>query len=70
MAPKHVCWRSGNWWVGHLADYPDYSTQGESHEDLIAHLADHQQDFSKGLVPGVRRVSEADAPTQRKLCSR
>jgi predicted RNase H-like HicB family nuclease len=58
MNPKYVYWQSGKWWIGYLAEYPDYHTQGESHQDLIDHLLDLYHDFTNGLVPGVRRVGE------------
>ena len=32
---KYVYWQDGSWWVGYLEDFPTYSTQGESLDDLI-----------------------------------
>ncbi len=33
-------WQDGEFWLGHLDEFPDYLTQGASLEDLKAHLAD------------------------------
>jgi len=33
-------WQDGDAWLGYLDEFPDYLTQGESLEDLKAHLAD------------------------------
>ena len=41
-----------------LEDYPDYVTQGESLEDLQAHLKDLLEDLTGGHIPGVRKVAE------------
>jgi hypothetical protein len=32
-------WQDGDAWLGYLDAFPDYLTQGESFEDLKAHLA-------------------------------
>ena len=48
-------WLDGVQWVGHLDEFPDYLTQGESLEDLKAHLADLHADLTSGVIPHVRR---------------
>ena len=46
-------------WLGYLEDYPDYMTQGESVEDLEAHLRDLYVDLTGGgHIPGARKVGE------------
>ena len=45
-------------WLGYLEDYPDYMTQGESLEDLQAHLKDLFEDLTQGHIPCVRKVGE------------
>jgi len=42
---KFVHWREDDAYLGYLLDYPDYWTQGESLEDLKAHLADLYRDL-------------------------
>jgi hypothetical protein len=51
------------WWqepsgflLGYLNEFPDYWTQGESLDDLKEHLLDLHREFSKGDLPGLRRV--------------
>jgi hypothetical protein len=57
---RYVYWLDGEFWLGHLEDYPDYMTQGESLEDLQEHLRDLYADLSGGHIPAVRRVAELD----------
>ena len=44
--------------MGYLEDYPDYMTQGLTHEELIENLKDICADIRAGLVPCVRKVGE------------
>ena len=48
--------------MGHLEDYPDYLTQGESMEDLLAHLIDLYKDLQSGTIPGLRKRMELIVP--------
>jgi len=48
-------WQDGDAWLGYLDEFPDYLTQGESLEDLKAHLADLHTDLTSGEIPCVRR---------------
>jgi predicted RNase H-like HicB family nuclease len=55
---KYVYWQEDDAWLGYLQDYPDYWTQGETLDDLIAHLRDLYQDLTSGQLTGVRKVGE------------
>jgi hypothetical protein len=55
---KIVVWQDGDMWLGYLQDYPDYWTQGESLDDLKAHLTDLYADLSTGKIPNARRVED------------
>lgn len=55
---KYVYWQDEEMWLGYLQDYPDFMTQGESLEDLEAHLRDIYQEVVSGSIPLVRRVGE------------
>jgi predicted RNase H-like HicB family nuclease len=55
---KYVHWEEDGAWLGYLADYPDYWTQGETLEDLEAHLRDLFADLTSGEIAGVRKVGE------------
>jgi hypothetical protein len=35
-----VCWEDDGHWLGYLQDYPAYWTQGDTRQDLNAHLLD------------------------------
>jgi len=41
----YVFWEQDGDWLGYLADYPDYWTQGESLDDLKEHLKDLYADI-------------------------
>ena len=51
-------WQDGGAWLGFLDEFPDYLTQGESLEDLKAHLASLYEDLASGEIPCVRRRGE------------
>ena len=51
-------WQDGEFFIGHLNEYPDYDTQGDSKEELIDNLKDLLADLGSGEVPFVRRVEE------------
>jgi predicted RNase H-like HicB family nuclease len=55
---RYVYWQDGDMWLGYLEEYPDYMTQGDSIEDLQAHLKDLFEDLTGGHIPGVRKVAE------------
>lgn len=55
---KYIYWQDQGQWLGYLQDYPDYWTQGESVEDLQAHLRDLYRDLTSGEIPGVRKLAE------------
>ena len=55
---KIVFWEDNGAWLGYLQDYPDYWTQGESLDDLKAHLKDLHADVTSGEIPGIRKVEE------------
>ena len=57
---RYVFWQDGEIWLGYLADYPDYRTQGENLDDLKEHLVDLHGDLTGGLVPCIRRVAELE----------
>ncbi|MDP2644445.1 MAG: hypothetical protein Q8P24_05865 [Desulfobacterales bacterium] len=39
------------WFIGHIQEYPDYESQGETLEELRENLIEIYDDISKGLVP-------------------
>lgn len=55
---KYMYWEDQGQWVGYFEQYPDYLTQGDSLEDLQAHLKDLHQDLTSGEIPGIRRMAE------------
>ncbi len=55
---KYVYWQDGDYYIGHLMDYPDYQTQGLSKEELLENLRDLLADIESGEVPYIRKVEE------------
>ncbi len=45
-----VVWEEDGGWLGYLQEYPDYWTQGETHEDLRDHLKDLYLDITSGTI--------------------
>jgi hypothetical protein len=60
MKLNFIYWQDGDAWLGHLEEFPDYLTQGESLADLKGHLADLYRDLTSGEIPCVRRQSELE----------
>ena len=58
MKATFTYWQDGDFFLGYLDEYPDYETQGESLDDLKAHLLDLYKDLSTDAIPGVRRRGE------------
>jgi predicted RNase H-like HicB family nuclease len=55
---KYTFWQDGEFFLGYLNDYPDYSTQAQSKEELLENLKDLLADFESGEVPFIRKVEE------------
>jgi predicted RNase H-like HicB family nuclease len=61
MKVKFTFWQETDGkYLGYLNEFPDYWTQGETLEDLKAHLRDLQDLFSDGTLEGVRHESELE----------
>lgn len=57
---KYKFWQDGRFWIGHLEEFPDYISQGESLEELKENLADLYKDLTSGAIISVRRIGELD----------
>lgn len=55
---EYTYWQDGEFYIGHLNDYPDYDTQGYSKDELVENLKDLLTDFESGRVPYIRHVEE------------
>jgi predicted RNase H-like HicB family nuclease len=55
---RYVYWQEEEMWMGHLEEYPDYMTQGETLEELQENLKDIYEDLASGFIPHVRHVAE------------
>jgi hypothetical protein len=53
-------WQDGDFWLGHLDEYPDYQTQGKTLDELKEYLLDLHSDLSGGVIPCARRRSELE----------
>ena len=57
---KYVVWQDDNMWLGYLADYPDYWTQGETQTELEENLRDIYQELTSGNIPHSRKIAELE----------
>lgn len=55
---EYTFWQDGEFFLGHLNEYPDYETQGYSKTELIENLKDLLSDLESGSVPFVRHVEQ------------
>ena len=55
---KFTFWQDGDFFLGYLNDYPDYSTQGYSKDELLENLRVLLADLESGEIPFVRKVEE------------
>ena len=61
MKAQFTYWKeSDGKYLGYLNSYPDHWTQGESLDDLKAHLRDLFQLFRSEDIPGIRKVEELE----------
>lgn len=61
MKSKITYWREADGkFLGYLNEYPDHWTQGTDFEDLKDHLRDLFREFSKGDLPGIKKVVEIE----------
>ncbi len=51
-------WQDGEFFIGHLNEFPDYETQGYSKDELIENLKDLLLDLESGEIPFVKKVEE------------
>jgi len=58
MTLQYVHWQHEGAWIGYLTEFPDYWTQGETHEELVENLKDLYQELASGRILEVRRVAE------------
>ncbi len=49
-----IYWQDGDVWLGHVEEFPDYVTQGQTLEDLQENLKDLYQQLTAGISPGER----------------
>lgn len=55
---EYTFWQDGEFFIGHLNEYPDYETQGYSKDELVENLKDLLVDLESKEVPYVRKVEE------------
>jgi len=55
---QYTFWQDGEFFIGHLNEYPDYQTQAYSKEELLKHLRDLLADVESGEVPFIRKTEE------------
>jgi predicted RNase H-like HicB family nuclease len=54
MKLSYTYWQNGDWYLGHLDDYPEYDTQGKTLQELEAMLKDLYRDLTTENLPGIK----------------
>jgi predicted RNase H-like HicB family nuclease len=57
---KYKFWQDEKIWLGHLEEYPNYMTQGETIKELENNLKDIYKDLTGGLIPAIKKVAELE----------
>ncbi len=55
---EYTYWQDGEFFIGHLNEYPDYETQGYSKDELVENLKDLLIDLESNEIPFIRKVEE------------
>jgi predicted RNase H-like HicB family nuclease len=55
---RYIYWQDKDMWLGHLEEYTDYMTQGQTTEELQENLKDLYEELTNSRIPCVRRVAE------------
>ena len=55
---EYTFWQDGEFFIGHLNEYPDYETQGYSKDELLENLKDLLADLESEEIPFLRKVEE------------
>lgn len=54
----YTYWKSEDFYLGFINDYPDYITQGETKEALQENLKDLLLDLESNEIPYIRKVEQ------------
>lgn len=60
MHVQYTYWQDGDYYIGHLNDFPDYETEGRTLEELQKNLADLYHDMKSGGAPYIRQVAQLE----------
>nr|WP_213069416.1 type II toxin-antitoxin system HicB family antitoxin [Methylomicrobium album] len=55
---SYTYWKSKDFFLGFINDYPDYITQGETKEELQENLKDLLADLESNEIPYIRKVEQ------------
>ncbi|MEC4749547.1 type II toxin-antitoxin system HicB family antitoxin [Methylomicrobium sp. Wu6] len=55
---SYTYWKSKEFFLGFINDYPDYITQGETKEELQENLKDLLVDLESNEIPYIRKVEQ------------
>ncbi len=53
---KITWWKTENFYLGYLNEYPDYMTQGVSKDDLVINLKSLLEDIESNEIPYIRKT--------------
>lgn len=53
-------WQDGEYFLGYINEFPEYTTQGMVLEELIENLKDIYNDITNELIPGKRHTIDLE----------
>jgi len=53
---KFTWWKTEQFFLGYLNDYPDYMTQGTNKEELVDNLKSLLEDIESNEIPYIRKT--------------
>jgi predicted RNase H-like HicB family nuclease len=53
-------WQDGEFWLGYINEFPEYTSQGLTLDELIINLKDIYNDVTNELIPGKRKTMELE----------
>lgn len=55
---QYTFWQDGEFYIGHLNEFPDYKTQGYSKTELLENLKSLLTDIESNEIPFIKKVEE------------
>lgn len=58
MNISYTYWKDGDYYIGHLNEFPEYETEGFTLDELKENLLDIYKDIQSDEIPYIKHVGE------------